>query len=627
MASSFVERYHFLDPFEGVIAADSEFVAKPGELYLPVTYSWKGLRSGASGSQFADALNDLAAADGIDDDQARREAIRRDFGKGPAHRHDSKTLYVCFTQAEPEFFGSINWPFPMPALDLRVEHINLTNFSEKLPKNGGLERPKPPRSLIDILHSNGIADGDVGVKDAMRKRIMQGLPFNRADRRRILKYCLSDVLLLEKLFEIVLPRIANFKQALMRGEYVKLAAEIFCAGQPGDRWSADGFRQPEKRQAVRLRAVSNTKLTHGLYGGDTLTRAKMDEFITRHNWQGWWRRTPKSGQFGKSKRDFAALAERFPKHEGYKNLREVGKTLSQLYDLKMIAGTDDRYRTPIWPFSTITGRMAPNGSTYPFATPAWTRFMIRAAPGTALAYLDFSSMEFGVAAGLSQCPPMLADYNDEPYLILPRLVGTVPPDATRHSHSEEREKYKPIILSLQYGSGAGLMASRLDITRSQGQRLVDLHHERYARYWEWSDDQLQRAFDNGELVAKDGWRCGVSSMTSILTARNWLIQANAAAIFRYACLLMRALGIRVIAVVHDAVLLEAPANRIDAEVARAIVCLERASRRFLRGKALRVDPKIVREGERLGDKRGTDIWNFFERTLRELDEGMINAAG
>jgi len=57
------------------------------------------------------------------------------------------------------------------------------------------------------------------------------------------------------------------------------------------------------------------------------------------------------------------------------------------------------------------------------------------------------------------------------------------------------------------------------------------------------------------------------------------------------------------------------------------LCLERASRRFLRGKALRVDAKIVREGERLGDKRGTDIWNFFEGTLRELDEGMVDAAG
>jgi hypothetical protein len=128
------------------------------------------------------------------------------------------------------------------------------------------------------------------------------------------------------------------------------------------------------------------------------------------------------------------------------------------------------------------------------------------------------------------------------------------------------------------------------------------------------------------MVTKDGWRCGVSSRTSVFTARNWLIQANAAGIFRYACLMMRQLRIRICAVVHDAVLLEAPAERIDEEAARAASCLERASRRFLRGKTLRVDIKIVRDGERLGDKRGAEIWRFFESALRELEGGEIDAA-
>jgi DNA polymerase I-like protein with 3'-5' exonuclease and polymerase domains len=251
------------------------------------------------------------------------------------------------------------------------------------------------------------------------------------------------------------------------------------------------------------------------------------------------------------------------------------------------------------------------------------------APGTALAYLDFASMEFGVAAGLSQCPMMLADYDGEPYLTLPQLAGIVPPEATRRSHPDLREQCKAPVLAIQYGGGADLMAQKLhkfNITKGQGQRLVDLHHDRYARYWEWSDNKLQQAFDEGELVTKDGWRCGVSSKTSLHTARNWLIQAIAAAIFRYACLMMRKLGIRIIAVVHDAVLIEASAGRIDQDVVRATLCLERASRRFLRGLKLRVDAKIVREGERLGDKRGTDIWKFFEGALRELDEGTIDAA-
>jgi len=92
-------------------------------------------------------------------------------------------------------------------------------------------------------------------------------------------------------------------------------------------------------------------------------------------------------------------------------------------------------------------------------------------------------------------------------------------------------------------------------------------------------------------------------------------------------LMMRKLGIRIIAVVHDAVLVEAPADLIEEEVARATICLERASRRFLRGLTLRVDTKIIREGQRFEDKRGAGVWAFVERTLQEMDEGKLDAAG
>jgi hypothetical protein len=604
VALPFVSRLLAQTGCEEAIEADSEFIARPGELYVPVAYAWRSLTTGEGGKLFGDEL-----------------------GSSPPHRHDRKTLFLGFTAAEPEFFVSVGWPLHMPMLDLRVEHINLTNISDRRPKSGEPdgERRRPPRSLINILYTNGIRDGDAENKKAMVKRILQGYPYSPAERQRILDYCYSDVLLLEKLVELLLPRITSLKQALMRGEYVKLTAEIFGRGQPADPWAAGWLRQAEARQNLRLRAVTQDSLTHGLYTGSTLTQAKMEEFLTRHGELKRWRRTT-TGKLGTANRDFVALAERRKGEKEFEALPHVDKFLNQVRELKLIAGADNRYRTPIWAFSTITCRMAPDGSAYPFTTSAVWRPTIMPAAGSALAYLDFSSMEFGVAAGLSRCATMLDDYDGEPYLVLPSLAGLVPQGATKQTHGAERDLYKPNILAIQYGGGAKLMAYKLRITTGQGQRLVDLHHDRYECYWEWSDGRLQRAFDEGELITRDGWRCGVSSRTSIFTARNWLIQATAASIFRYACLMMRELGIRICAVVHDAVLIEAPTTRIDEEATRSAHCLERASRRFLNGLTLRVDAKIIREGERFEDKRATAAWEFIEHTLHEMDEGAGNAA-
>jgi DNA polymerase I-like protein with 3'-5' exonuclease and polymerase domains len=181
-----------------------------------------------------------------------------------------------------------------------------------------------------------------------------------------------------------------------------------------------------------------------------------------------------------------------------------------------------------------------------------------------------------------------------------------------------------MILAVQYGAGADLLAYRLDLTRAQAQRLVDLHHDRFDRYWDWSDGRLLRAFDDGELVAKDGWRCGVNSRTPIKTARNWLIQANAAALFRYATMLMvEAFDLPLIAPVHDALLLDVPEAAAERAAALTVQCLERASQRFLGGLKLRVDVKIVRHGERFSDPRGERTWRFVETALRELEAADV----
>jgi hypothetical protein len=583
------------DQFDEVVLGDSEFVARPGELLDPVTYAFKELRSGRSDSIWYDKL-----------------------GPEPPHAHGPNVLFVGFTGAEPEFFGSIGWPFDMAFLDLRVEGIRLTNLA--IPRSDP-RHERLPRSLISFLRWLEIPDGDAALKDRIRARIIEGKPFTDQERGLILRYCLDDVLLLEKLMRAMLPGIGNLRQALMRGEYVKFTAETFVRGIPADPWSTGLLRPKENRQAIRLRAVSDTSLTHGLYEGASLKQARMKEFVVRHQLQ--WRKTRKAGKLGTAYHDFVELEQLHPEFNG---LADITKTVDQLRELQLFPGNDKRFRTPIWAFSTITSRSAPNGAAYPCATPAWCRYTIIPPQGHTISYLDFSSMEFGVAAGLSNCSTMLSDYAREPYLTLPILLGLIEPHATKATHGPVRDRFKPMILALQYGGGPKLVAHRLGLSEAQGSRLVELHHQRYEDYWSYSDRRLQIAFEKGELVAPDGWRTGVDSRTSIFTARNWFIQCTSAAIFRYGGLLMRHIKVPVIALVHDAVAVEAPDDRIEYETLRARECLERASRRFLRGLTLGVDVKCIHAGERFTDPRGERTWSFVERCLHELETGLLSGA-
>jgi hypothetical protein len=588
---------HLFDRFDEIVLGDTEFISRPGELYTPVCLAYQELKSKRSGAVFSDEL-----------------------GPEPPHAHGSNVLFVGFTAAEVEFYWSVYGIFDMAFLDLRVEGIHQTNFAWR---RDDPRRQKLPRSLISFLRANDIHDGDEAIKETMRERIMQGPPYDLRERGEILKYCMGDVLLLEKLMQVLLPRIPNFDQALMRGEYVKLTGEMFAIGMPADPWSSGMLRRPEVREAVRLRAVSDESLTHGLYRGRVLDQARLREFITRHKVKGW--RETRTGKLGTAGKDLERLRTKRPGE--FDQLPDANKIVTQLHEMQLVAGSDGRYRTPIWAFSTITSRMAPNGAAFPFTVPSWCRFTISPAEGSALCYLDFSGMEFGVAGGLARCASMIEDYHQEPYLVLPILAGLLPADATKRTHGKIRDAYKPTILAIQYGGGAGLLVDRLKLSKSQARGVVDLHKERYREYWDWSDRRLDRAFDDGELVARDGWRCGINSRSPVFTARNWLIQANAQAIFRYASLMMGRLGLRICAPIHDAVLLECRNDRVRHDVALAIECLQRASRRFLHGLTLRVDAKYILPGERFTDPRGEKPWDFVDETLRELEEGMRYAAG
>ena len=91
-------------------------------------------------------------------------------------------------------------------------------------------------------------------------------------------------------------------------------------------------------------------------------------------------------------------------------------------------------------------------------------------------------------------------------------------------------------------------------------------------------------------------------------------------------------GIRLLGSVHDAVLIEAPVDRIEADVASAQEIMKRASRVVLgAGKELRTSADIVKFPDSYFDQRGEKIWNEVMELLaqyyarREADDAAANA--
>jgi len=80
--------------------------------------------------------------------------------------------------------------------------------------------------------------------------------------------------------------------------------------------------------------------------------------------------------------------------------------------------------------------------------------------------------------------------------------------------------------------------------------------------------------------------------------------------------------------VHDAVLIEAPAERIEADVARMREIMRRASRVVFNATAdgpheLRTDATIVRYPEHYSDKRGATMWDRVLKLLTEHRQSAV----
>ena len=159
----------------------------------------------------------------------------------------------------------------------------------------------------------------------------------------------------------------------------------------------------------------------------------------------------------------------------------------------------------------------------------------------------------------------------------------MPADATKQTHKAEREQFKACVLAVQYGMGEASLAVRINQPVARARQLLALHRQTYPIFWKWSDSAVDEAVLGGRLWSTFGWQIHTGEQLNDRSLRKFPMQANGAEMLRIACILLTDAGVRVCAPVHDALLIEAPLEELDNEVAKTKSLMREASRIVLDG--------------------------------------------
>jgi DNA polymerase I len=561
--------------FNEIWLCDFEFIADPGERPRPICLVARELRSN------------------------RKLRLWRDqFGSAPPYSTAPDSVFIAyFASAELGCHLSLGWPMPARILDLFTEFRNLTNGLDTLAGN----------SLLGALAHHGLDALGVTEKKEMRDLILGGGPWSADQQKAILDYCESDVDALERLLSAMLPKI-DIPRALYRGRYMAASARMEAVGIPINVELLAKLR--ERWTAIQDQLIADIDADYHIFDGRTFKLDRFENWLARNKipWP-----VLESGQLNLEQSTFRDMAKIYP---SVSPLHELRHTLSEMRLNELAVGADGYNRCLLSPFRSKTSRNQPSNTKYIFGPSVWLRSLIAPPPGWGVAYIDWIQQEFGIAAALSKDPNMRAAYQTgDAYLAFAKQAGAVPSDATKESHRAQRDQFKQCVLGVQYGIGDKSLANRIGQLPIIARHLLGLHRSVYREFWKWSDNCVDHAMFHGRQVTVFGWVNRVFSESNPRSIRNFPMQANGAEMLRLACCLGTENGIRICAPVHDAVLIAAPLNELDADVARMRGYMEEASRIVLAGFKLETEAKTVRHPDHYSDQRGEKM---FEKILSLL---------
>jgi DNA polymerase-1 len=555
--------------FREIVLVDFEFTSLSGERPIPVCAVAHELRSGRCFRIWQD-----------------------EFGTNPPYATGPDVLLVAYyASAELGCYRVLGWPMPERVLDLYVEFRNHTN---------GLPLPAGAR-LLGALTYFGLPGMDAVEKKELQEAIGNGTWRGCFTQQEILDYDERDVLALARLLPVMAPYI-DLPRALLRGRFMCAASAVEHHGTPIDTDMLSLLR--ENWTEIQDQLIAAIDRDYGVYDGRTFKIDRFKQWLAaqRIPWP-----TLESGALNLSDDVFRQQAKAYPV---ISPLRELRSSLAELRLNDLSVGADGRNRYLLSAFRARTGRNQPSNSKNIFGPSVWTRGLIMPEADHAVAYMDWRQQEFGIAAALSGDVAMQEAYRSgDCYLSFAKQAGAVPADATKATHGPLRELFKQCVLGVLYCMSEYGLALKIGQPRIVARDLLRAHRQTYQTFWRWSDAAVDTAILTGRLHTVFGWQIHIGPDYNPRSLRNFPMQGNGSELLRLAACLATERGVEVVALVHDALMIHAPLNRLDADIATTRAAMIEASRIVLGGFELGVDVSITRWPDRHMDERGRVMWD------------------
>jgi hypothetical protein len=589
-------------PFEELWVVDTEYYPGPGL---------------ANGGRHGDAPTPLCLV-ALEMRSGRIVRLWQDqFGPFPPYRLDASALVMGYMLSAE--FGShiaLGWGRPACALDPYIEFRHHVN-------NGAARAADREKGFFGLdgalryFHENGI---DTAHKTEMRDRILQGPPFNAGERTQTLEYCKDDARALAQLVKHIIPTIRSLPHAMMRANFQWAIAQQERRGVPLDGPQLDRIR----RQWIAIRGALVTEMDapYGIYefvdGAPHWRKQRFANYVHRHHmaWPAY-----ADGTLDEREQTFRDMTGRYPQLE---NLRLLRYTISKLRLNDLHVGSDGRNRTLLGAYGTKTGRNAPSNSKFVFGPARWLRFLITPPPGRALIHRDYSQQEVRIAAVLSSDTALLqACESGDVYLGVARQLGFVREGMNEAELKAVRTLFKTVVLGIQYGLGARSLAMRTGVSLFEASEILARLRARFRVFEAYAQNAMDHAGLQLEISTPFGWVMKCPSGINPRTVRNFPIQSTGAEILHIACILAERRGIEIVAPVHDAIMAEAAAERIEDTSAALDRVMRDAAAVVLRGYELPTDVQLVRPGERFREERAEEMWGTINRLVSKLEKEEV----